>query len=92
MKLIDKIIKLLGDCPADTALHFAVSSIVAVISVAVTHLCGCPQFWVMISSLIVVSAVGLAKEYLIDTQADPWDLVANYAGAVVIWVAYLIIS
>lgn len=92
MKLIDKIIKLLGDCPADKALHFAVSSIVAAVSVAVAHLCGCPPFWVIITSAIVISAVGLAKEYLIDTQADPWDLVANYAGAVVIWVVYLIIS
>lgn len=90
--MIEKIISRIGSVSADKVLHFAVSTIVAVISVAVAHLCGCPTFWVMISSLIVVSAVGLAKEYLIDTQADPWDLVANYAGAAVIWGLYLIIS
>lgn len=90
--MISKIISCIGSVPADKALHFAVSTIVAAVSVAVAHLCGCPPFWVILTSAIVISAVGLAKEYLIDTQADPWDLVANYAGAVVIWVVYLIIS
>lgn len=92
MKLIDKIIKIFCDCPADKALHFAVSSIVAAVSVAVAHVCGAAPFFVILTSAIVISAVGLAKEYLIDTKADPWDLVANYAGAVVIWAAYFIIS
>lgn len=92
MKLIDKIIKILGDCPADKALHFAVSSIVAAVSVAVAHVCGAAPFFVILASAIVITGVGIAKEYLIDSAADPWDLVANYAGAAVIWGLYLIIS
>ena len=88
--MIDKIISCIGSVPADKALHFAVSSIVAAVSVAVAHVCGAAPFFVILTSAIVISAVGLAKEYLIDTQADPWDLVANYAGAVVIWVAFSI--
>ena len=90
MKIIDKIIGFFGSIPADKALHFAVSSIVAVISVAVAHLFGCPPFWVILSSAVVVSCVGLAKEYIFDAVADPWDLVANYAGALMVWIVYLI--
>lgn len=90
--MINKIISCIGSVPADKVLHFAVSTIVTAVSVAVAHLCWANQLFVIITSAIVISAVGLAKEYLIDTQADPWDLVANYAGAAVIWGLYLIIS
>lgn len=89
-RMFDKFIAWLGSVPADKAFHFAVSSIVAVVSVAVAHLCGATPFWVFLASAIVVSGVGLAKEYLIDIVADPWDIVANYAGAVVVWVTYCI--
>lgn len=75
----------------DKILHFVVSATVAAVSVAVAHLCGAFPFFAIIASAIAVSGVGLAKEYLIDSEADQWDLVANFAGASVIWAVYLII-
>lgn len=92
MMALDSIIRFFDSIPADKVLHFAVSTIVAVISVAVAHLCGAVPFFSILVSFVVVSFVGLAKELIIDSQPDPWDLVANYAGAAVIWGLYLIIS
>ena len=92
MKAINSIIRLLGSIPADKLLHFAVSSILAVVSVAVAHLCGAVPFFALLVSFVVVSLVGLSKELIIDSQPDPWDLVANYAGALVVWAVYLAVA
>lgn len=92
MKAINSIIRLLGSIPADKLLHFAVSSIVAVVSVAVAHICGAVPFFALLVSFVFVSIVGLTKELIIDSQPDPWDLVANYAGALVVWTVFIVVT
>lgn len=80
----------LTDIPQDKLLHFAVCAIISLLSVVGLDLLGLSTAVVAVLTLVVVSVVGLGKEYAIDESPDIWDVVANYAGAIVVLIAYIV--
>lgn len=86
--LANKVLEWLNAIPADKYKHCALSAVLAALGIWLPMFFGGGAALSFILSFIIVAGVTVSKEMLLDTEPDPMDAAANFAGAVVVWLTF----
>ncbi len=86
---MQRIFDLLMNIGNDKLLHFAMSAIISAVLVVVMATLHIAPAWVVSAVILAITILGIVKEFTIDKKADWRDIVANYAGAMIVLGAYL---
>lgn len=88
--LANKVLGWLNAIPADKYKHCALSAVLAALGIWLPMFFGGGVALSFILSFVIVAGVTVSKEMLLDTEPDPMDAAANFVGAGVVWLTFLI--
>lgn len=92
-KNLYKIFGYLLNIGSDKYLHFITGSLVtSLIYIVSLLICPAIVFWIpLLTSFIVVFALALIKDFMLDAYHDWWDIVCTMLGWLFIFLNYLVI-